>query len=350
MSYLLKKGDKVAILSLSRGILGEEFCKHQLELGINRLKELNLVPVFMENTLKGMDFLEKNPKARAEDLVEAFKDNSIKAILCAIGGIDGIKIAPYIFENKEYMKIIKENPKIFIGYSDTTSHHLILNKLGIDTFYGISFLTDIAELDENMLDYTKESFFKLFSENDMKYTPSIYWQEERTDFSPNALNTKRKYHKEEKGYILLKGNSKFNGKLIGGCLESLNELIGKERFEYSKEIEEKYHLFPNVEEFKNTILFLETSELKIKPYEFKEMLISFEKTGIFEVINGIIFGKPQDEKYFEEYIEIIKEVIQKYDISVAYNFNFGHAYPKMIIQYGKMAYVDIDKQEIIIKR
>ena len=52
--FNLKKGDKVAIVSLSSGILGEPFVKHEVELGIKRLKELGLIPVFMKNSLKGI--------------------------------------------------------------------------------------------------------------------------------------------------------------------------------------------------------------------------------------------------------------------------------------------------------
>ena len=56
----LKKGDKVAIVSLSSGILGEPFVKHELDLGIKRLEELELVPVFMENSMKGIDFIKNH--------------------------------------------------------------------------------------------------------------------------------------------------------------------------------------------------------------------------------------------------------------------------------------------------
>ena len=35
----LRKGDKVAIVSLSSGMLGEEFCSHNIEIGVKRLKE-----------------------------------------------------------------------------------------------------------------------------------------------------------------------------------------------------------------------------------------------------------------------------------------------------------------------
>lgn len=53
----LVKGDKVAVVSMSSGILGEDFAKHELELGLKRLKEFGLVPVVMPNALKGIEYL-----------------------------------------------------------------------------------------------------------------------------------------------------------------------------------------------------------------------------------------------------------------------------------------------------
>ena len=81
----LQKGDKVAIVSLSSGMLGEDFCSHNIEIGVKRLKEYGLEPVFMPNALKGIDYLKANPDARASDLKQAFLDDSIKGIFCAIG-------------------------------------------------------------------------------------------------------------------------------------------------------------------------------------------------------------------------------------------------------------------------
>ena len=51
----LNKGDKVAIVSLSRGLLGMPFCKHELDIAIKRLEEFGLIPVIMPNALKDMD-------------------------------------------------------------------------------------------------------------------------------------------------------------------------------------------------------------------------------------------------------------------------------------------------------
>ncbi len=53
----LKKGDKVAIVSLSSGMLGEDFCRHNIEIGVKRLKAYGLEPVFMPNALKGIKYL-----------------------------------------------------------------------------------------------------------------------------------------------------------------------------------------------------------------------------------------------------------------------------------------------------
>ena len=52
----LNKGDKIAIVSLSRGLLGMPFCKHELDIAIRRLKEFGLEPVIMPNALKDMEY------------------------------------------------------------------------------------------------------------------------------------------------------------------------------------------------------------------------------------------------------------------------------------------------------
>ena len=52
----LEKKDKVAIVSLSRGLLGMPFCKHELDIGLKRLEEYGLIPVIMNNSLKDMDY------------------------------------------------------------------------------------------------------------------------------------------------------------------------------------------------------------------------------------------------------------------------------------------------------
>lgn len=76
----------VGIVSLSSGTIGEDFVKHELDLGIDRLKNYGLKVKFMDHALKGIDYLKEHPDKRAEDLLQAFSDSEIDMILCAIGG------------------------------------------------------------------------------------------------------------------------------------------------------------------------------------------------------------------------------------------------------------------------
>ncbi len=346
--YKLNKGDKVAIVSLSSGVLGEVFCSHQLKIGTKRLEEFGLIPVFMKNSLKGMQYIKENPDKRCEDLIEAFADSEIKGIICAIGGDDTYKIAKYLF-TQENMEIIKKNPKVFIGYSDSTINHFMLNKIGVNSFYGLSFLTCFAELDNEMLAYSKESFLNLFNQDKMIYRPSKIWYEERESFSEENIGKSRISHIENKGYELLKGSPKFSGDLIGGCIESIHDMIKGVRYDDKTLVNREFGLI-NSADFENKLVFLETSELKPNPEELKSMLITLRDFGLFNNICGIIIGKPQNEKYYEEYKKVYLDVFENDDISIGYNFNFGHAYPKMIMQYGAKAYIDISEQEVIIER
>ena len=129
----LRKGDKVAIVSLSSGMLGEEFCSHNIEIGVKRLKEYGLEPVFMPNALKGIEYLQAHPEARAKDLKEAFLDESIAGIICAIGGDDTYRLLPYLMEDEEFIKAVEKHPKLFTGFSDTTVNHLMFYKMGLST-------------------------------------------------------------------------------------------------------------------------------------------------------------------------------------------------------------------------
>lgn len=340
----LKKGDKVAIVSLSSGLLGEDFMKHQVELGVKRLKEFGLEPVFMTNSLKGIEYIKNHPEARAKDLKDAFCDETIKGIICAIGGDDTYKTLPFLLEDKEFIDAVKNNPKIFTGFSDTTINHMMFYKLGLTTFYGPSFITDLAELDIEMLPYTKKEFLKFFeSKNEYKIESSDVWYEGRKDFT---IGTSRIKHKEKRGYEVLQGKGKVRGRFLGGCLESLCDILTGYIYDDEKEICERYGIFPSLDEWKGKILFIETCEEKPSPEEFEKELITLKNTGVFDVINGIIVGKPQDEAYYEEYKEVLCNVIANKDLPILYNVNFGHAYPRCIIPYGSEAEIDLDNKTI----
>ena len=112
----LHKGDKIAVVSLSWGGLGDEGLIHKYHIAKERLeKDFGLEVVTMPHALAGSEFVYEHPELRAKDLMDAFLDPSVKGIFSAIGGDDSVRILPYI----DY-EVIKNHPKIFMGYSDTT--------------------------------------------------------------------------------------------------------------------------------------------------------------------------------------------------------------------------------------
>ena len=198
----LKKGDKVAIVSLSSGLAGEEMFRHRYELGKKRLEHLGFNVVTMKNALKGIEYLYNHPEKRAEDFMEAILDKDIKGIICNIGGDDTIRLLPYIdFE------AIANNPKVFMGYSDTTINHFMMQKAGVVSYYGPAVMTDFAE-NNNMHTYTLKYINEVLLENreDIVIKSSDKWTSEYLDWVIEENdNISRKMNEEKRGYEVLQG-------------------------------------------------------------------------------------------------------------------------------------------------
>ena len=338
------KVKKIGIVSLSSGVLGEDFVKHEVKIGVERLKQYGIEVDFLPYALKGMDFIRKHPECRAMDLLSAFKDDSIDMILCAIGGDDTYRLLPYLFENNELANAVKQ--KIFLGFSDTTFNHFMLNKVGIKTFYGQSFLSDICELANEMLPYTRKYFEELiFTGRIKEIRPSDIHYKEREDFSENGIGVDMESY-PNKGFELLKGEAVFGGKILGGCIDSIYDIFDNTRYEDTVSLCKKYDIFPKLEEWKGKILLLETSEEKPEPELFRKMIGHLKQYGIFDVVTGVLVGKPQDEIYYDEYKDILLEELSDKDLSLVYNINIGHATPRCIMPFGVDAEVDVKNQVI----
>ena len=105
-------------------------------------------------------------------------------------------------------------------------------------------------------------------------------------------------------------------------------------------------LFPALDDFDGAILFLETSEETPGPNSVLYSLRTYGAMGILERINGVVIGKPFDNKYYDEYKTVIKKALSEYgraEMPVLYNLSFGHCEPKFCITYGAMAEIDSDR-------
>lgn len=335
---------KVAIVSLSAGTIGEDFVKHEVDLGLSRLRAYGPEVQLMPHAMKGIEYVKNHPEDRARDLLDAFRDDSVDMILCAIGGDDTYRLLPYLFGHDELKNAVKK--KVFLGFSDTTVNHFMLHKVGLPTFYGQSFLADICEMEKTMLPYTEKYFRELITTGTVREVrPSDIWYEERTDWSPAALGTLRVSHPNS-GFELLQGSPVFSGKILGGCIETIYDFFDNSRYEDSVRLCTRYHLFPDAQDWQGRILLLETSEEQMPPELYRKALEKLKEAGVFDAVSGILCGKPMDEKYFDEYRKIITEVVDNPALPIVANVNIGHATPRCILPFGVEATVDAAAQVI----
>ena len=334
----------VAIVSLSSGILGEPCVRFEAEIGLRRLKEMGLNVKFMPNACKGIEYVRDHPEKRAEDLLAAFRDPEVDMILCAIGGDDTYRLLPYLFDHDELAKAVTD--KVFLGFSDTTVNHLMLHKVGLPTFYGQAFLSDLCEIGPEMHPYTRKYFSELIETGRIReVTPSDVWYEERRSFSPDQVGTRTPSHPNP-GFELLQGAPVFSGKILGGCIDTLYDFFSPDRYPDMPALCRKYRLFPDARDWEGRILLLESSEEKPTPAKYRQALKYLKGTGVFDAVSGVLAGKPMDECYADKYKQLLVDVIGCPDLPIVFNVNIGHAMPRCIIPFGVEAQVDAAAQVI----
>ena len=340
----MRKINCVGVVSLSSGMLGEAFAKAQLELGLRRMEAYGLKVKFMTNALRGIAYLNEHPEARAADFLEAFQDPEVDLIMTAIGGDDTYRLLPYLFGHEELKNAVTEKP--FLGFSDTTVNHLMLHKLGLTSFYGQAFLTEICELGPEMLPYSRQCFEELIETGRIaEVRPSPLWYEEHPSFGPEQMGIAPVAH-ENGGFELLQGPAVFHGKILGGCICTLFDLFDGGRYPDSPAMAAQYGLFPPAEDWQGRILLLETSEERPTPEKYRAALLHLKNAGVLAAVSGILVGKPQNEVYNAEYREILREVVDDPAKPIVCNLSIGHALPRCILPFGVDAEVDAEKQRI----
>jgi len=121
----LKSGDKVALTAPSSPVPSDK-----LEDAVESIKFLGLKPVIMPSCKMTHGYLAGSDKQRADDINSAFSNKNIKGIFCLRGGYGAMRILPYLD-----LEMIKNNPKVFAGYSDITALHTVFNhKCGFVTY------------------------------------------------------------------------------------------------------------------------------------------------------------------------------------------------------------------------
>lgn len=329
----LRNGDKIAALSLSTG-WPAAFTQAYLD-GKRQIEEAFSVRVVEgKHTLTSPEWLAAHPEARAADLMEAVLDPSIRAIFSAIGGDDSIRILPHLD-----LAAIRANPKIFLGYSDSTVTHFAFLKAGVTSFYGPSVM---AGFDENggVFPYTAESVRNMLFDavspfvivpNTGGWTcDSFYWDHP-------CRNEMRRSLRPTEGWQWLQGSGRHRGRLVGGCLDVMDWLRGSS-------------VWPEPWVWRDSILFAEISEDCPSPLAVTRMLRAMAASGALGEVRGILFGRPYgDPSNFEAYdnaVQLALAELHLENLPLITRMDFGHTDPKFVVPYGVEAEIDCELRQV----
>lgn len=269
----------------------DEFLR--VEKGVKYLESLGYRVKVGNNVGKGYGYLAGTDQERLDDLHSMFKDKTVKAIFTLRGGYGAFRMLDKINYN-----LIKNNPKIFVGYSEITALQMaFLEKAGLITFAGPMVAVD---------------FYQEIS----SFTNEMFW----ASITSNKKIGKLTYPEDQKPSCLVKGIA--SGRIIGGNLAVFTALLGTP-------------YFPNLT---GKILMIE--DIGELPYRIDRMLNQLRLSGAFNKVKGVIIGRFVDCHEYDPNKKTLTlgEVIEHYISSLKkpsiYTFPHGHIKDFVTIPFG----------------
>jgi muramoyltetrapeptide carboxypeptidase LdcA involved in peptidoglycan recycling len=328
----LKPGDRVAVVSPSFAAPGAFPAQH--ELGLRRLREeLGLEPVEYPTTRQ----LGAPAKDRAADLMAAYADPSIRAVLSTIGGDDQITVLPHLDPEP-----FRADPKPFLGYSDNTN---LLNWLwyhGVAAYHGGSTMVHLgrgAGLQPIHVDSLRAA---LFTGGDLEIHPVELFSEQEISWADPAAQTGSAPSVPSPGWIWHQPDTVVTGPSWGGNVEILYWNLAAGRW------------IRPAGEYAGCVLLLETSEEMPSAEEVFRMLRSAGERGLLQQFPAVLVGTAkgttftnertpaQRDEYREEQRAAILRAFSDYHpgAMVVFGVDFGHTDPQWILPYGGRVTVD----------
>lgn len=337
----LKKGDCIGVPAPSSGAYDElrikKFANSKL-----KLNKMGYDVVLSKNINNSNMCRSSSAKERANELNEMFENSNIDMIICAAGGEFLVEILPYV----NFEKIAK-NPKIVQGFSDPTGILFPLTtKYDIATIYGNNFGEyGIENYDRNVIEnlnimhgnLIKQKNYDMYENEGFKgdnltglegynYTDKVEWKIlnrisniSNNSFTNNCVNTK----------------IQFTGRIIGGCLDLISELVGT-KYDGTKQFIEKY-------KSDGIIWYFDNCELSME--ELIRTLWKLNEFGYFEHTRGIIFGRNGAQISCLGYTmeqALNDSVIGNLNIPIIYDSDISHKGPCMTIINGSIATIEYE--------
>ena len=325
-------GDRVAVVSPSFAAPGAFPAVH--ELAMRRLRdEIGLVPVEYPTTSR----LGASPRERAEDLMAAFADPGIRAVLATIGGDDQLTVLPHLDPD-----VVRADPKPFAGFSDNTNLLNWLWNLGIVGLHGGSTMLHLGRA-EGLHPVSAGSLRRgLLTGGDLElHQVDVFCEDELPWDQPVAL-TGPSLTRPSPGWTWHQPDRVVTGPTWGGNLEILHWNLAVGRW------------IRPVEDYAGCVLLLETSEELPPAEEVFRMLRNAGERGLLEQFPAVVvgtakaahFGSPpgDDERraYRDAQRAAVLRAFETYspNAMIVFGVDIGHTDPQWVLPYGGLLTVD----------
>lgn len=329
----LEPGDCIALIASSQPVENEK-----LEIARNRLRDVfDLEPVVFDTAERDAEWLEANPKARAEDVMRAFEDSEIGAVMAVTGGDDQLRVLGHLDADQ-----LTETPKRFFGYSDNDNLRLFLWNHGIVS-YGAVCMPTLA-VDPEIHPYTERYLRRAFFEERLgEIEPAPEWTDGWYDFETGEPREWR----DNEGWEF-RGAEPVTGRVWGGCFAIVNWHLQTSRY------------LPNPAALDGAVLALETSEDLPSARDVGYLLRSLGERGLLDRFSGVMVDRPRAfaphidrDPDFEEYASRIREAVlselREYnpDATAVFNVDFGHTDPQFPLPLGARVEIDPLTERIV---
>lgn len=323
----IKEQGTIGVTAPSRGITNELDLK-RLESAIKNINEKGFNVIETENVRTDNLGRSSSKEERAKQLESLFLDKKVDAIISASGGDFLMEMIPYL--NYE---VIKNNPKWFQGYSDPTwLTYTITTNLDIATIYSNNFKsfgmkpwhksleTNIKILKGDLINQKSFEKYELYKKN------------QETGLEDYNLTEKVKWK-------IITGEKEvaIKGRMIGGCLDVINEIYGT-YYDKTQEFLEKY-------QNDGIIWYLENYSLTSE--DLTRVLWKLNDKGYFKYTKGIIFGRSLNYQSFYNlsFEETIKSSLKDLKVPIITEADFGHLSPRMTIINGAIAEIKVKNDQ-----
>lgn len=315
----IKEDDTIGVCAPSDGI-SSKIKQKRLDNAHKKLKEVNLNLVETDSVRKSNMGESNTKKIRIQELESLYKNPKINTIICASGGDFLIEILPDLDYN-----LIQKNIKWLQGYSDPTALlFTITTNYDIATIYGYNICSYGMEKWHSSI-YDSINILK----GNMQILHSLdYYENEWYDYQTGL----EEFHQDcpvQWKNLFDEPEIVMHGRIIGGCLDVLLNIIGT-KYDKTKEFIEKY---------KNDGIIWYFDNCELTSEDIRRAIWQLNENGWFNHTKGIIFGRSMtDSSYYNiSFEESLKIACINLNIPIIWDADIGHKCPMLSIINGSIA-------------